>query len=118
MKFRESFQVFRGDSREESGRPSTASYFKFPGVKEKQSVTTLRDGTESNDFPRPEQETGTKGTPTKKAMQDFWRKTGAGLKSTGASLRAKSAKFEKRIPRKKTKVVGAIVRSSVCLECY
>lgn len=107
MKFRESFQVFRSDSREDGGRPSTASYFKFPGIKEKQSVTTLSNGTEDKQpQEQPPQQAGAKNTPTRKAMQDFLQKTGASLKSTGATLRAKGAKFEKRIPRKKAKVVG------------
>lgn len=111
MKFRESFQVFRSDSREDSGRPSTG-YFKFPHVREKQSVTTLSNGAEEDGKVAEEsqpQSGGVKSTPTKKAMQDFLHKTGASLKSTGASLKAKGAKFEKRIPRKKTKVVSSLL---------
>lgn len=101
MKFRESFQVFRSDSHgaEEGGRPGTVSYFRIPGVKERQSTTTL------SNVAGDQQQAEPKGTPKKKAMQDFLQKTGASLKATGAKL-------ERRIPRKKSKVVRSATTSS------
>ncbi|KAK5175259.1 uncharacterized protein LTR77_000396 [Saxophila tyrrhenica] len=98
MKFRQSFQVFRNDSREEGGRPTTAAYNKI-GVRETQSTAALSNGADEK------QQTEAQAPPTKNAMQDFLQKTGAGLRATGANLKARSAKLERRIPRKRSKVV-------------
>lgn len=50
-----------------------------------------------------------KNTPSRKAMQDFLQKTSANIKATsaktGANIKATSAKLERRIPRRKSKVV-------------
>ena len=107
MRFRESFQVFRSESREEDGRPATAAYSRL-GLRGKQSKNDLNDNDNANTNANEQQPTEAKGTPTKKAMQDFLQKTGAGLRATGASLKARSAKLERRIPRKKSKVVSVL----------
>ena len=65
---------------------------------EKQSKASLSNGAI-------EQKHETKDTPTKKAMQDFLQKTGLSIRATGANLRATGAKLERRIPRRKSKVV-------------
>jgi hypothetical protein len=99
MKFRSSIHVFRTDSKDLESRPGTAMTFKFPGVREKQSTTTLTNG-ENNEQQGPQSPKASR----KKVMQDFLHKTGAGLKATGASIKASGAKLERRIPRKRSKV--------------
>lgn len=52
-----------------------------------------------------------KNTPSRKAMQDFLQKTGANLKATGAKL-------ERRIPRRKSKVVYISMRTDLSASTY
>ena len=121
MKFRTSFQVPR-ESKEDSGRPTTGTYFKMPTLRESRSKATLSNGategerdsnaTLSNGATEDKEEV--RSPPKSKAMQDFLQKTGASIRKTGtnlkaqgASLKAQSAKLERRIPRRKTKVVSA-----------
>ena len=96
-KFRSSFQVSR-PPKEEGERPGTARHFKFPSLLEKQSKSSLVNGAS-------ESKEEAKSTPTKKAMQGFLQKTGNNLKATGANLKATGARLERRIPRRKSKVV-------------
>ena len=99
MKFRTSFQVSRQPT-EDGARPRTASHFKMHSLFEKPSKASLANGpNEHKEEP--------KNTPTRKAMQEFLQKTGANLKATGAKL-------ERRVPRRKSKVVCGLPRGGYC----
>ena len=104
MKFRSSFQISRSP-KEDGPRPSTSRHFKMPSLLEKQSKASLSNGVE-------EPKEDTKGTPTKKAMQEFFQKTHASLRAKGSNLKASGSKLEKRIPGRKTKVVCGHVYKS------
>ena len=106
-RFRSSFQL-RKEPHEDGTNPMDGLPYNSPlGLRAKQSRATLGAGATL------ERREDSPSTPRNKAMQDFFQKTGASLRRTstslkaqGASFRARSAKLgEKRIPRRKTKVV-------------